>query len=125
MSEISKDYKEVSVIAWPVFKQQIYDLYESRIKDNWEVVGSITNSIVPFEEYITLFFTKLYSHRRLAELKTLEFLSSLKYYSEVFPRAYVCSLMCNLIVTHKFGMFNIFLQNYFLFVISHMMELKD
>lgn len=102
----------------------VYDLYEARIKDNWEVVGSICNSMVPFEEYMAIYFIKQHSHKRLAELKALEFLSSLKYYAEVFPRAYVCALMCNLVVTENFGMFNLYLQNFFLFVFSNLVNMR-
>lgn len=123
--EISKDYKEISIVAWPVFQKMIYELYDSRLMDNWEIAGSLTNSLIPFEEYISIYFIIKFSNRRLAELKTLEFLSSLKYYSSVYPKAYVCALVCNLISTRGKGQFNIYLQNYFLFVYSNMKELSE
>lgn len=125
LNEIAKDYKEISVVAWPIFKKQIYSLYISRIEDDSEISGYILNSFISFEEYIAIYYTQKNEHRRLAELKTLEFLSSLKYFGEKFPRAYLCALMCNIIETKPFGKFTIFLQNYFLYIFSQLIQFQD
>ena len=125
LEDIYGHYTDVSVISWPTFKEEIFKLMDQRLKDDWEIIGSPTNAIIPFEEYIILYFIRNSPQLRLAALKLLEFLASLKFYAERRKRAYICSLLCNLIRRKDHGIYDYYLQNYFLFAYSKMTYMKD
>ena len=74
-------------MPWPEFKQVIYEVYEHRIAYAFETNGVINTSYVALEEYLIIFFMDKFKLRRLAEVKLIETLTSLKYYLEVWPRA--------------------------------------
>ena len=115
----------MSVIVWHTFKQELFQLLDERLSDDWEIVGSPTNSIIPFEEYIILYFTRKTTHLRLAALKLLEFLASLKFYADKWRRAYYCALLCNLIRRKESTVYDYYLQNYFLFAYSRISTLRE
>lgn len=125
IEDIYNQYTEVSVIVWPTFKMEIFQLFEERLNSEWEIHGSPTNSVIPFEEFIILYFVRKTTHLRLAGLKLLEFIASLRYYAERWKRAYICSILCNLIRRRDFGIFDYYIQNYVLFLYSRLTHLKE
>jgi hypothetical protein len=125
LEQINHLYTEVSIVAWIKFRQEIYNFLDSRLNDDWEIVSSPTNAVIPFEEYLILYFVKTTPHPRTAPLKLLEFLSSLKFYAQKWQRAYLCSLVCNLIRRKDLGIYDIYLQNYYLFIYAKFSALRD
>ena len=62
-------------------------MYQARIEIEAEMMaGGIGNGIL-FDEFLVIHFLKKHGIRRLAEVKLLEFVISLKYYSRYWPRA--------------------------------------
>lgn len=47
----------------------------------------MVGNVCSFDEFFALYFIRKNSVRRLAELKMLEFVISLKYYSKFWPKA--------------------------------------
>lgn len=125
LEQINQLYTEVSVVMWNKFRQEIYTLLDARLNDDWEIVSSPTNAVIPFEEYIILYFVKSTPHPRTAPLKLLEFLSSLKFYAQKWRRAYLCALICNLIRRKELGIYDIYLQNYYLFVYAKFSSFRE
>ena len=125
LEDVHAQYTEVSIISWHTFRHEIFQLLEERLVDDWEIVGSPTNAVIPFEEYLILYFVRKTTHLRLAALKLLEFLSSLKFYAEKWKRAYLCALVCNLMRRKSHGIYDYYLQNYFLFLYSYLFGLKE
>jgi hypothetical protein len=125
LQQINQLYNEVSVVVWKKFRLEIYQLLDARLQDDWEIIGSPTNAVIPFEEYIILYFIKTSAHQRTAPLRLLEFLSSLKFYAQKWRRAYLCALVCNLIRRKEHGVYDYYLQNYFLYVYSKLAALRE
>lgn len=116
LMKFGKGDQEVKIIPWNKFKNQLFDIVDERIKDDWEISGSILNSFIGFDEYIVLYFIKMFNQKARSELKMLEFLSSLKYYSDKWPRAFLFAMVCNITHSLQSGGFDLYLQNYFLFM---------
>jgi hypothetical protein len=51
-----------------------------------EIIGSV-RPFLKLDEYVCIYFLKKHQLRRLAELKLVEFLASLKHYSKLWSRA--------------------------------------
>lgn len=61
--------------------------------DTQIITGGIGNGIL-FDQFVVYFFLQKYRIRRLAEVKLLEFIISLKYYCRYWPKAQLfCQLM--------------------------------
>jgi len=82
-----KESKEGRVLPWSYFKKLLYDIYEEKIKNSPEIYGSINTNYIPLEEFVLLYFLNKCKLRRLAEIKVIELLTSLKYYLAIWPRA--------------------------------------
>lgn len=69
--------------------------------------------------------------RRIAEIKLLEFLISLKYYAKIWPRALLFANLCNIIpytkpIQENFPcVYDLFLQEYFLFCFSRVANTEN
>ena len=69
--------------------------------------------------------------RRIAEIKLLEFLISLKYYAKIWPRALLFANLCNIIpytkpMQENFPcVYDLFLQEYFLFCFSRLVNTEN
>jgi hypothetical protein len=74
------------VWPWKHFKEVIADLCQSRINSSPEIIGAV-RPYLDLDEYLCLYFLKKHNLRRLAELKLVEFLASLKHYHKLWPRA--------------------------------------
>ena len=77
------------VVPWPYFKKQLFEIYNDRIQQASEINGSINSNYLSLEEFLILYFLKKHKLRRLAEVKLIDFISSLKYYTKIWPRAKV------------------------------------
>eukprot|EP00347_Sterkiella_histriomuscorum_P022955 403336507 len=77
------------VLPWVYFRKQIYEIYDERIKYAPEIQGFINSNYISLEEFMILYFLKKYQLRRLAEIKLIEFITSLKYYMKIWTRAKV------------------------------------
>lgn len=87
ISNSLKESKEGRVLPWTYFKKLIYDIYEERIQNSPEIYGSINSNYIPLEEFVLIYFLNKCKLRRLAEIKVIELLTSLKYYLAIWPRA--------------------------------------
>ena len=77
------------VVPWTYFKKQMFEIYSDRIASSPEINGAVNSNYLSLEEYLILYFLKKHKLRRLAEVKLIEFISSLKYYTKIWPRAKV------------------------------------
>lgn len=77
---------------WPYkhFKNVHMDICLSRFNITNEITGCLQPN-VPLDQYLCVYFMQKHQLRRLAELKLMEFLTSLKYYGTKWDRA---SLFC-------------------------------
>lgn len=89
------------VLPWSEFKTMIYDIYDHRIQNANEINGIVNNTYVNMEEYILLYFLDKHKLRRLAEIKLIELLTSLKYYVDVWPRAKTFAYLLNMMKQNK------------------------
>jgi hypothetical protein len=125
LQQVNQLYTEVSVVAWHKFRLEIFEVFDARLADDWEIVSSPTNAVVPFEEYVVLHFVKTTPHPRAAPLRLLEFVSSLRFYAARWRRAYLCAVLCNLVRRADLGVHDVYLQNYFLYLYAKIAALRD
>ena len=85
------------VLPWPYFRKLIYEVYDDRIKNGPEIYGALNTSYLTFEEYLLIFFLQTYKLRRLAEIKLIEFLTSLRHYVKKWPRARIFAHLMGII----------------------------
>ena len=91
------------------------------MKHSAEIYGCLNSNYLPLEEFLIIFFLKREKLRRLAEIKLIEFLCSLKYYIAIWPRAKTFAQLCGLLRigetmetdVNKYTS-DIFLQDFFL-----------
>ena len=113
------------VMPWPHMKEVIFRIYEQRVKWAPEVSGSINTSYLSLEEFLILHFLKEGKLRRTAELSIIDFITSLKYYAKLWPRAKMFACLCGML---KFGdtmetelstsSCDIFVQEYYFYLLS-------
>ncbi|CDW81151.1 UNKNOWN [Stylonychia lemnae] len=96
-----EDNQTGRVLPWPEFKLVIYDIYDHRIQNASEVNGVINTTYLCFEEYVLIYFLDRFKLRRLAELKIIETLTSLKYYVDIWPRAKSFAQLMNIVKPSK------------------------
>ena len=85
------------VVPWPFFKKQIFEIYNERIEYSPEINGAINSNYLSLEEYLILYFLRKHKLRRLAEVKLIEFITSLKYYTKIWPRAKVFAKLAGML----------------------------
>ena len=73
--------------TWSSFKAVVYDIYEHRIQNAPEINGVVNTTYLGLDEHLLCYFMMTYGERRLVEKQLIEFLASLKYYADHFPRA--------------------------------------
>jgi hypothetical protein len=77
------------VVPWNFFKKQLFEIYNERILYSPEINGSVNSNYLSLEEFLILYFLRMHKLRRLAEVKLIDFIASLKYYTKIWPRAKV------------------------------------
>ena len=78
---------KIKITSWPEFNQQIFKIYDHRISHAPEVNGALNTTYMTLDEHLLLFFLELYKTRPKVENAMIEFLATLKYYSETWERA--------------------------------------
>lgn len=132
LENVTKQSESGRVLPWSYFKKIIFEIYNERIKFNWEFRAASINSTMTFDEFICIYFLKVYKLRRMAEIKLLEFLVSLKYYYKLWPRALLFANLIGVaqhtrsIAEPNFSYdFDIFLQDFFFYSYSKIIEYND
>jgi hypothetical protein len=94
LENMSKQGESGKVLPWAYTREVIAAVYEERLGYEGELmVGGVGNGM-QFDEFVVFYFLHKHRIRRLAEVKLLEFLISLKYYSRHWLRAELfCQLM--------------------------------
>ena len=87
------------MLPWVFFRKQIYEIYDERIKTAPEIQGYVNSNYVAMEEFMLIFFLRKYQLRRLAEIKVIEFVCSLKYYMKIWSRAKLFAVLAGLLQT--------------------------
>ena len=79
----------MKIISWPDFKSQIYAIYDHRIVNAPEINGAINTTYLTLDEHMLIYFVQKFKVRPKIENGIIEFLATLKYYSETWERAKV------------------------------------
>ena len=87
INEIEK--KKLRLTPWPDFKQTIFDVIDHRCLHAPEINGAINTSYMTLDEHLVIFIcqTEGLKSRNQIGFKLLEFLLSLKFYSQRWERA--------------------------------------
>jgi len=83
----------MKLIPWPDFKILLFDIYDHRIFHAPEINGAVNTTYMSLDEHLLVFFLEKYKVRNAVERHLIEFLSSLKYYSETWARAKFFALL--------------------------------
>jgi hypothetical protein len=70
-----------------MFKESIGEIYDHRIEHAPEINGAINTTYMTLDEHMLIFFVEKHRTRPKIENALIEFLSTLKYYSETWDRA--------------------------------------
>ena len=84
---MSKNNENGKVLPWIYTKQLIAQIYEERIAYEGEMMSGGIGNGMNFDEFVVFYFVQKHRIRRLAEVRLLEFIISLKYYSRYWTRA--------------------------------------
>jgi ribosome recycling factor len=84
---MSKENESGRVLPWQHMKNIISDIYEERLKSELDMISGMVGNAMLFDEFVVFYFLKKQKIRRLAEVKVLEFIISLKYYSRFWIKA--------------------------------------
>jgi len=109
-------------------KRLISEIYQERLAYNRELIGGMIGNVCSFDEFFVLYFIRKHNIRRLAELKMLEFVISLKYYCKFWPKAEMFAYMLDIMrfqpsfelnetVMYRF---DLYAQNFFLAVFARL-----
>lgn len=60
LENITKNNESGRVLPWLYFKKIIHNIYLDRIKSNWEISGGLSNTFVNFDEFLCVYFLKVY-----------------------------------------------------------------
>jgi hypothetical protein len=82
----NEPYKPV-LIQWIGVKQLIFEILDHRLKHAEEIDSVLTDTYVSLDEHLILFMLEKHKSRTLTEKALVDFLSSLKYYADAWPRA--------------------------------------
>lgn len=82
-----KFVEEFELVPWFKFKDRIFDIYDHKIRNAPEIMGSVNASYCSLSEHILIYFIEKYRKRPLAEEKLFSFLINLRYYNNFWQRA--------------------------------------
>lgn len=99
---IKKNETTAKIAPWSQFKMMIWQVLDHRIQNSQEIYGSVNTAYVTMIEHLLLFMVETTKSRPEAELKLLEYLASLKYYADKWPRAKFYAQMCGLFLDSQF-----------------------
>jgi hypothetical protein len=75
------------LIPWHEFRSMIFAAYDHRIKNAEELDGQINNTQISLDEHLVIFLFDQHNTRSATEKALIDFLSSLRFYQESWPRA--------------------------------------
>lgn len=94
-------------MSWPDFKKEIYNIYDHRVENSPEINGAINNTFLTLDEHLMLYQCEQggeNSHSRDEnENRLMDFLYSLKYYCQRWPRAKMYARMLGFLRDEKLG----------------------
>ena len=61
---------KINAVKWSVFKEQIYEIYNSRINNSAEISGSINNSYMGMDESLIIYFLDKIHTRKRPEIES-------------------------------------------------------
>jgi hypothetical protein len=96
MENMSKENENGRVLPWEYVKRLIYEIYQERIAFNRELISGMIGNVSSLDEFFVLYFIRKHNIRRLAEVKMLEFVISIKYYSKFWPKAEMFAYMLDI-----------------------------
>ena len=83
--------KKFKLQPWPEFKKLLFEICDHRVEHAPEINGAINNSYLTLDEHLIVFMcmqsTQKTGQRKYIEHRLMEFLYSLKYYCQRWPRA--------------------------------------
>ena len=59
LENISRQKENGRVLPWLYFKKIIFEIYEDRLNQSWEVTGSLVTTYIGFDEYLLIYFLKV------------------------------------------------------------------
>ena len=97
------DHLKLKLVPWPEFKKVIFEIIDHRIEFAPEINGAINNTYMSMDEHLLIYMVstscvtgpqakgneEMYGTRDEIELRLIDFLYSLKYYSTRWMRAKV------------------------------------
>eukprot|EP00743_Colponemidia_sp_Colp-15_P007741 GILK01008383.1.p1 GENE.GILK01008383.1~~GILK01008383.1.p1 ORF type:complete len:832 (+),score=193.90 GILK01008383.1:1029-3524(+) len=106
------------VLPWQYFKTFLQDVIEARRVEDYNNLQHDLGP-PPLPEFLVMFFIKRFTLRRVAEIKMLEFVTSLKYYSKLWARAALFAKLCGFISEGRDSL-NEFAVKYYLAAMNYL-----
>jgi len=107
-------------MGWPEFKKIIYDIFDHRIEYAAEINGAINTSYMSLDEHLLMYWTgtflltpaikpkvEMHGTKEDIQLKMIEFLYSLKFYSKRWLRARMYARLAGFITEVPLGTSNV------------------
>jgi hypothetical protein len=99
--------RRMKLMSWPDFKKEIYLIYDHRVEHSPEINGAINNTFLTLDEHLLLYQCdqggEKHSGREDNENRLMDFLYSLKYYCQRWPRAKMYARMLGFLHDEKVG----------------------
>eukprot|EP00828_Plagiopyla_frontata_P021586 TRINITY_DN28172_c0_g1_i2.p1 TRINITY_DN28172_c0_g1~~TRINITY_DN28172_c0_g1_i2.p1 ORF type:complete len:429 (-),score=45.32 TRINITY_DN28172_c0_g1_i2:28-1314(-) len=96
LENVTKQNESGRVYPWNYLRKMINEIYKDYTTQQPQFNSALINTTCNFDEFVCLYFLKTHKIRRLAELKLLEFLVSLKYYCKLWSKALLFTNMCGI-----------------------------
>ena len=101
--------KRMKLMPWPEFKKEIFEIYDHRVEHSPEINGAINNTYMPLDEHLVVYLCSQggvrYTTREDIESRMMDFLYSLKYYCQRWPRAKLYAKMLGFLYEEKVNYF--------------------
>ena len=106
----------MKLMSWPDFKKEIYNIYDHRVENAPEINGLINNTYMTLDEHLLLYICtqgitedrrkKNEDTREDIENRMMDFMYSLKYYCQRWPRAKMFAKMLGFLLDEKINLFS-------------------
>ena len=97
---------------WSAFKAQMFEIIDHRVANNQELFGGQNANYTTLCEYLILYFIETEESREASERSLMNFLASLKYYSEKWQRAKFFAKLCGFVPLSVFEGAKVFCDIY-------------
>jgi hypothetical protein len=82
----SEVYKP-KLMQWVAMKQMLLQILDHRLEHAEEIDSNVNNTYMTMDEHLIIYLLQKHQTRPSTELALIDFLSSLKYYLDAWPRA--------------------------------------